>query len=142
MAEYESARPMPAEAEVVFDVAADVDLMDRWLPSTMVVEPAGPNVVHVEADVAGQHHDTEGLFRARPDQLRLEWGSRDTPDYAGWLQVAHGDTGTSEATLHLSFLGDQPPAHGGAAADQVRAAMDDALRDLERQVTFRVGYTS
>ena len=128
---------MPAEAEIVFDVMADVDQMERWLPTTIDVTGAGPDRVRVTGEADGQHYDTEGLFRARPDQLRIEWGSHG-PDYAGWAQVYHSGAGASEVNLHLSFLGDQPQAHEGEEAEQMRQGMREALARLEEEVTRRV----
>jgi len=128
---------MPADAEIVFDLMADVDRMERWLPTTMDVEEAGPDRVRVKGEAGGQPYDTEGLFRARPDQLRIEWGSHG-PEYAGWAQVYHSGAGASEVNLHLSFLGGQPQAHGGTAAEQMRQRMREALERLEEEVTRRV----
>ena len=71
----------------------------------------------------------------RPEQLRLEWGSENSPDYAGWLQVEHAEPGHSSVVMHLSFLGDQPETRShGDAAGQVRGWLDDALGRLERVV--------
>ena len=139
--EYEESRGMPADAEIVFDVLSDVDAMERWLPTAMQVEPAGPNRVHVEGRGDGFHYDTEGLFRAQRDQLRIEWGS-EGPDYAGWAQVYHSGAGTSEVNLHLSFFGDQPQSHEGAAAEQIRQGMREALARLEEEVKTRVNDAS
>jgi len=135
--EYEESRGMPADAEIVFDVLSDLDTMARWLPTAMQVEPAGPNRVHVEGEEGDRHYDAEGLFRAQRDQLRVEWGS-EGPDYAGWAQVYHSGAGASEVNLHLSFFGDQPMAHEGDAAEQMRQGMREALARLEEEVTRRV----
>lgn len=129
---------MPADAETVFDILADVDSMERWLPTTMDVSTAGPDRVHVEGGGEGFHYDTEGLFRARKEQLRIEWGS-EGPDYAGWAQVYHSGEGASEVNLHLSFFGDQPQAHDGADAEKMREGMREALERLEEEVIQRVG---
>jgi uncharacterized protein YndB with AHSA1/START domain len=139
--EYEESRGMPADAEIVFDVLADVDAMERWLPTATDVETAGPDRVHVTGGGAGFHYDTEGLFRAQRDQLRIEWGS-EGPDYAGWAQVYHSRAGASEVNLHLSFLGDQPQAHRGRAAEQTRQGMREALDRLAEEVSRRVGDAS
>jgi len=140
--EYEESRRMPAAADVVFDIMSDLDTMQRWLPTTMEVEDAGPDRVHVEGTVedgaGGHHYATDGLFRAEKDQLRMEWGS-EGPDYAGWAQVYHGGDDASEVNLHLSFFGDQPEAHRGAAADRTRQGMQEALQRLEEEVARRVG---
>ena len=128
---------MPAPADVVFDIMSDIDTMQRWLPTTMEVEDAGPDRVHVEGDAGGQHYATDGLFRAEKEQLRMEWGS-EGPDYAGWAQVYHEGDDASEVNLHLSFFGDQPMSHEGEAAEQMRQGMREALERLEQEVTTRV----
>jgi len=127
---------MPAPADTVFDIMSDVDTMERWLPTTMDVEDAGPDRVHVEGEARGQHYSADGLFRAEKEQLRMEWGS-EGPDYAGWAQVYHEGDDASEVNLHLSFFGDQPEAHRGAAADRTRQEMQEALERLEEQVRRR-----
>ena len=132
---------MPADAEIVFDVISDVNRMQRWLPTAMDVETAGPDRVHVTGGEGDVHYDTEGLFRAQKDQLRIEWGS-EGPDYAGWAQVYHSGAGSSEVNLHLSFFGDQPMAHEGAAAEQIRQGMREALARLEEEVKSRVNDAS
>jgi hypothetical protein len=108
MAEFEAERRMPADAEQVFAIVGDLDRLAEWMPAPIGV---------------------------RPEQLRLEWGSEGSPDYAGWLQVEHAEAGHSSVLMHLSFLGDQPEARRhGSAADEVRQWLDDALSRLERVV--------
>lgn len=133
MAEFEAERRMPAEAEAVFAIVGDLDRLPEWMPEPVGVRPTGDGEVH--ADVAARDVHADGLVGVRPEQLRLEWGSEDSPDYAGWLQVQHAEPGHSSVTLHLSFLGDQPETRRhGPAADEVRAWLDDALERLERVV--------
>lgn len=134
MAEFERERALPATAEDAFAVAADLDALDRWLPHGVSVTHDDGRAVSAHVEAASREVDAAGLARARPEQRRLEWGSRDTPDYAGWLQVEHAGEGRSSAVLHLSFLGDQPENHGGRAAREVEAAMDEALDKLARVV--------
>ena len=139
--EYEESRGMPADAEIVFDVLADVDRMEDWLPTTLDVAGAGPDRVHVEGEAGGRHYAADGLFRAQPDQLRIEWGS-EGPDYAGWAQVYHSGAGSSEVNLHLSFFGDQQQAHAGQAAERTRQEMREALDRLAELVGRRVNDAS
>lgn len=134
MAEFETERPIALPAAVVFEVASDMERMADWLPTTMAVDPAGSNRVHVEGTVRGREYSATGLIGVRREQRRLEWGSQDSPDYAGWLQVAAADDGeSSSVTLHLSFLGHQEQARPhGDAAEQMRHEMDEALMRLEQ----------
>lgn len=132
MSEYERSVTMSAMPEIVFDQACDVDKLDRWLPRELHVEPQEPPAVTVHEDTTG--HDADALLRARRDQLRLEWGTRQDGRYAGWLQVAGIGSGASEVTVHLSFF-DEKQAPPGDAVD---AALDDSLHRLAEEVRLRV----
>lgn len=133
MTEYERSRTMPALPEHVFDQAADVGQMDAWLPQDLHVDAGEePPAVTVHEDRTDQ--DVSALLRARRDQLRLEWGTREQGGYTGWLQVAGLDSGTSEVTVHLSFFeeGHDP------GEEAVHTALDRSLQRLEEQVRLRV----
>ena len=133
MAEFEAERRMPAEADAVFAVVGDLDRLAEWMPAPIGVRPTGDGEVHADVEPRDVHAD--GLVGVRPEQLRVEWGSEDSPDYAGWLQVEHAEPGHSSVVMHLSFLGDQPETRAhGHAADEVRGWLDDALARLERVV--------
>ncbi|WP_282792483.1 SRPBCC family protein [Streptomyces sp. CC224B] len=132
MTEYERSRTMPAQPEHVFDQAANVDQLDTWLPRDLHVEAGEPPAVTVHDDRADE--DSSAVLRARREQMRLEWGTRDHGGYTGWLQVAGGDTGTSEVTVHLSFFDDSHDPGEQAVTE----ALDSSLRRLEEQVRLRV----
>ncbi|MFH8487753.1 SRPBCC family protein [Streptomyces longisporoflavus] len=132
MTEYERSRTMPALPEHVFDQAAEIDQMDAWLPQNLHVDAGDPPAVSVHEDRTEQ--DVSALLRARPEQLRLEWGTREQGDYTGWLQVAGLDEGTSEVTVHLSFF---EAAHD-PGEQAVHTALDQSLQRLEEQVRLRV----
>jgi len=133
MAEFEAERRMPAEAEQVFAVVGDLDRLSEWMPAPIGVRPTGDGEVHADVEPRNVHAD--GLVGVRPEQLRVEWGSEDSGDYAGWLQVSHAEPGHSSVTMHLSFLGKQPETREhGHAADEVRSWLDDALARLETVV--------
>lgn len=121
---------MPADADAVFAVVADLDRLPEWLPGEVDVRPTGAGAVH--ADVGARDVDADGTVRVRAEQLRVEWGR--APDYAGWLQVEHAEPGHSSVVLHLSFLGDQAETHGGRPAADVRRWLDDGLARLERLI--------
>ncbi|MFG1695302.1 SRPBCC family protein [Nonomuraea sp. NPDC049309] len=135
MAEFEATRGMPAESMVVFGVASDVQLMDRWLPQGLSVHDAGPGTVEAGGSLVPGSGRHEGLIRASEEQLRVEWGGRDHPDYSGWLQVSDAAAGTSEVTVHISLL-DEPDT--GARADEVRGLLDRSLDNLAGEVQRRV----
>ncbi|MEU3825077.1 SRPBCC family protein [Streptomyces sp. SID486] len=133
MAEYERSRTMPAQPEQVFDQAADAGRLDAWLPGALHVDVGDPPAVTVHEDRTG--HDTAALLRSEPDQMRMEWGTREHGGYTGWLQVAGIGSGTSEVTVHLSFFDDSHDPGEQA----VRDALDGSLRRLEDQVRTRSG---
>ncbi|MZG16260.1 SRPBCC family protein [Streptomyces sp. SID5914] len=131
MTEYERSRTMPAQPEQVFDQAANVGQLETWLPRDLHVEPEEPPAVTVHEDRTDQ--DTSALLSARPEEMRLEWGTREQGSYAGWLQVAGLDSGASEVTVHLSFF-DEGHDPGRRT---VTEALDGSLRRLEEQVRMR-----
>jgi hypothetical protein len=132
MTEYERSRTMPAQPEHVFDQAANVGQLDTWLPGELHVEAAELPAVTVHEDRTDE--DTSALLQTRPEQMRLEWGTRDQGSYAGWLQVAGIGSGASEVTVHLSFFDEGHDPGEQAVAE----ALDSSLRRLEEQVRLRV----
>ncbi|MGW2936743.1 SRPBCC family protein [Streptomyces sp. NPDC001156] len=136
MSEYERSRTMPALPENVFDQAADVDQLEDWLPNALHVHAEVPPAVTVHDDLA--ERDMSALLKARPEQMRIEWGTRDEGSYAGWLQVAGIGSGTSEVTVHLSFFDDRHDP----GESSVHEALDSSLRRLEEQVRLRAENTS
>ncbi|MEU5116063.1 SRPBCC family protein [Streptomyces longwoodensis] len=131
MSEYERSRTMSAQPEQVFDQAAQVEQMDTWLPDALHVRAEDPPSVTVHEDRTDE--DTSATLRSRPDQMRIEWGTRERGGYTGWLQVAGVDSGASEVIVHLSFFDD---AHD-PGEDAVGNALDTSLRRLEEQVRLR-----
>ncbi|MFH9659529.1 SRPBCC family protein [Streptomyces sp. NPDC017248] len=131
MAEYERVRTMPAQPEHVFDQAANVAQLDAWLPDALHVAVQDPPAVTVHEDHSGQ--DLPALLRSEPDQMRLEWGTREQGSYTGWLQVAGIGSGASEVTVHLSFF----EAGHDPGEQAVYDALDGSLRRLEEQVRMR-----
>ncbi|MFC4120728.1 SRPBCC family protein [Nonomuraea zeae] len=131
MAEFEATRGMPADSVLVFGVASDVDLMDRWLPPGLSVSGSGPGLLEAGGELVPGTGRHEGLFRASEEQLRVEWGGRDHPDYAGWLQVSDATGGTSEVTVHISLLDERDDSQRAA---EVRELLDRSLDQLADEV--------
>ncbi|MBB5122301.1 hypothetical protein AF335_14855 [Streptomyces eurocidicus] len=132
MSEYERSRTMPALPEHVFDQAADVGRLESWMPSELHVRAGDLPAVTVHEDTTGE--DAPALFRAEPERMRLEWGTRDGGVYAGWLRVAGTGGGASEVTVHLSFFDERHDP----GPEAVRAALEGSLERLEEQVRLRV----
>ncbi|MGI5271210.1 SRPBCC family protein [Nonomuraea sp. CA-218870] len=138
MAEYEATCGMPADSVVVFGVASDLTLMNRWLPHGLWVRESGPDQVEAGGEVVPGDGAHEGLFRVQDDQLRVEWGGRDHPDYAGWLQVTDSASGTSEVTVHISLLDEPEEGSSPERAAQVRGMLDESLSRLRDEVGDRL----
>jgi hypothetical protein len=137
MAEYEATRGMPAGSDVVFGVASDVALINRWLPHGLWVRDSGPNTLEAGGDVVPGEGRHEGLYDVSADQLRVEWGGRDHPGYAGWLQVSDSQSGTSEVTVHISLLDEPVEKTSRSRADEVQGMLEDSLRRLSDEVGAR-----
>jgi hypothetical protein len=134
MAEFEATRGMPADSVIVYGIASDVEIMDRWLPQGLHISGAGPGTLEAGGALVPGDGRHEGLFRTSEEQLRVEWGGRDHPGYAGWLQVSDSAGGTSEVTVHISLL-DEPDS--GARADEIRGLLDRSLDRLADEVSER-----
>ncbi|MFI7445141.1 SRPBCC family protein [Nonomuraea indica] len=138
MAEYEATRGMPADSDITFGVASDVDMVNRWLPHGLLVRDSGPGTVEATGDLVPGDGAHEGLFRVSREQLRVEWGGRDHPEYAGWLQVTDSGTGTSEVVVHLSLLGEPDERTSPERRAEVQGLLEEALGRLADEVTRRV----
>lgn len=136
MTEYERSRTMPAQPEHVFDEAANIGRLDAWLPGALHVRAEELPGVTVHEDRTDE--DTSALLRARREQMRIEWGTRDQGSYAGWLQVAGLGSGASEVTVHLSFFDGSHDPGERAVGD----ALDTSLERLEEQVRLRVDHAA
>ena len=122
---------MPGSAEMIFDVASDLGRVDSWMPRDLHIRPEDPPAVTVHEDRTGE--DFAGLVRAQKDQLRMEWGTRDSGRYAGWLQITPIGPDTSEVTVHLSFFDEAHAPPEGVVED----ALDESLARLEEQVRLK-----
>ncbi|MDP9496341.1 MAG: SRPBCC family protein [Actinomycetota bacterium] len=144
MSEHEVSRVVQAPSSRVFEVVADLTRLPEWLPTVQAAGPADPATgtdVHVEGSAGGSSYASDGFWRPRPEQLRVEWSqpSRggEPSRYAGWLQLEDQNNGGCEVVVHLSFVepgtGDDTgavelPAPEGV--DRDLAAALDALADL------------
>lgn len=138
MAEYEATGGMPADSAVVFGVASDPALMDRWLPHALWVRRTGPGTVEAGGEAVPGGGSHQGLVRVRNDQLRVEWGGRDNPEYSGSLQVADAESGTSEVTVHISLMDEPVKETSRERADEVRGMLDESLSRLRAEVGNRL----
>lgn len=127
--EYEQSRVIDAPDGEVWDLVSDVTRLPEWLVDTETAQMPSPDVVELVRDTDAGPYQVEGLFRAQADQRRVEWGSRDTGDYAGWLQIYDSGESRCEVNVHLSFLAEQPEAGAGPAQEGVE---EELSRTLDR----------
>ena len=134
MAEFEAERRMPADAEQVFAIVGDLERLAEWMPRADR-GPARPATARCTPTSSRATCTPTAWSACGRSSCAWSGAAKDSPDYAGWLQVAHAEPGHSSVTMHLSFLGDQPETRRhGNAADEVRAWLDDALSRLESVV--------
>lgn len=130
MSEFEGSRVLAVPPERAFSVLSDAAALPGWLPTVGYVEEPGPDLLRLAGERGGSSYDVTGLWRARPEQRRVEWGSRGTGRYAGWLQVMDHGQGC-EVVLHLSFLDEAAREGRAVGADE---GIADALAGLARLV--------
>lgn len=144
MAEFEHQRAIPAEPQVVFDVAADPPTLNSWTPDGVELEPAGPpgsagaDEVHARVESGSNVYDATGYVDVDRDDLRMEWGG-DEDLYTGWLQVEPDEENGSVATLHLTFAGNQSETLGGEISEKTDLQVSQALDRLASLVADRAG---
>lgn len=122
MSEFEMTKTVAAPARTVFAEASDLSESSRWmspgfrfrveeLPAVTVVEPP-------------EHRGEAALVRVAEDQMRVEWGTRESGSYAGWLQVEGTEEAPSEVIVHLSFFDEDEAPPRGAVEDALRRSLD------------------
>lgn len=99
-AKLEFHRGMPALAEVVFELAADPDHLQDWLPQE-------------QADAERETQDYSVDIGSRT----ATWGNK---AYSGRLSVHETDGATSEIRMELEFTGEVP----ADARDVVESSLD------------------
>jgi hypothetical protein len=101
-----NSRAMTAEADIVLNTASDATRAKAWLPG-------------------GGSRDYDIDLRAA--EGRVEWRPAGHDGWAGALRVVGSGTGASEAEMQVEV-------DEGADADEVREALDGALRALAAEV--------
>ncbi|GGP87424.1 SRPBCC family protein [Saccharothrix coeruleofusca] len=116
---------MAAVADIVLNTAADLTRAQAWLPAPLHVVGSGDGTVDVGWTPDGSTHRYQ--VRLDADEHRLEWRPVDHDGWPGHLRVVEGGAGASEVELQVE-------AGAGVAEDDVRAALDRALRGLAAEV--------
>lgn len=119
MTTYEHSAEADLPADALFGFLADPRNLPKYFSQMTEAEPTGGESVHVEADVHGQHVESEAWVRSDPAARRLEWGAEGPDDYRGELRVEETDPGSCRITVTLH---------------SVRDAGDEVQQELERTV--------
>jgi uncharacterized protein YndB with AHSA1/START domain len=114
-----------APAEVVFGVLADPDRTTRWLPLGMSTVSAATDQVEVRADGRTFSYDVSSV----PEQLRVEWSSREAGGLRGAAWVRDAPAGGCVVRAEVTFPG------GAAEDERVRELLAEAMRHLQRDVS-------
>jgi len=122
-------------ADTLFRFLADPTNLPRYFPQMTTAEPEGGDTVRVEAEVHGDHVESEAWIRPDESARRLEWGAEGPDDYHGELQVDEVEPGRSRITVALHSVreadGDEVQtelARTVAALAQAAAADGDAAQ--------------
>jgi uncharacterized membrane protein len=102
MAEHEGSTIVDVSADALFDYLSDVHNLPKYFPRMTSAQPAEGEAVQVTARMPdGQAVEAEAWFRVNAEHHRIEWGSKGSNDYHGWLQV-RGQGGPSSVEVHIS----------------------------------------
>ena len=114
-----------APAEVVFGVLTDPDRTTRWLPLGMSTVSAAVDHVQVRADGQTFRYDVSSV----PEQLRVEWCSRESGGLRGAAWVRDAPAGGCVVHAEVAFAG------GAADGERVAELLSEAMRHLQRDVS-------
>jgi uncharacterized protein YndB with AHSA1/START domain len=114
-----------APAEVVFGVLTDPDRTTRWLPLGMSTESASVDHVRVRADGQTYEYDVSSV----PDELRVEWHSRDPAGLQGAAWVRDAPAGGCVVRAEVVVPG------GAAERQRAEELVAEAMVHLQRDVS-------
>jgi Polyketide cyclase / dehydrase and lipid transport len=114
-----------APAEVVFGVLTDPDRTTRWLPLGMSTVSAATDHVEVRADGRIFRYGVSSV----PEQLRVEWSSREADGLRGAAWVRDAPAGGCVVHAEVTFPG------GAAEGERVQELLAEAMRHLQRDVS-------
>jgi uncharacterized protein YndB with AHSA1/START domain len=114
-----------APAEVVFGVLTDPDRMTRWLPLGMSTVSAGIDHVQVRVDGQTYEYDVSSI----PEQLRVEWRSRDSAGLRGAAWVRDAPAGGCVVHAEVAVPG------GGAEGEKAQKLVAEGMQHLQRDVS-------
>ncbi|HEY7596768.1 MAG TPA: SRPBCC family protein [Actinophytocola sp.] len=123
MTTYTHTAEADVPADVLFRFLAEPRNLPRYFPQMTAAEPEGGDVVHVAAEVHGEHVEGEAWLHTRGMERRLEWGAEGPDDYHGELQVDDLEPGRSRITVSLHSVRE-------AGGDEVQRGLEEAVAAL------------
>jgi uncharacterized membrane protein len=124
MSEIERSVTVAAAPDEVFAFVSDVRRLPDYMDHMTAARPEQGDVVHVEADVEGDHEVGDAWFHVLAEERRVEWGSRRAgSDYRGFIEVAAADD-ASRVTLGINL-------HHDEAAPSVERTLANVKRLVE-----------
>jgi hypothetical protein len=125
MPTYRRTRTLRAGEDRVFEYLADVGNLPRYFDRMTEAEPVAGGAVRVTAKVDGETERGEAWFRVDRTARRIQWGSEDSGDYHGTLDLrADQDRTIVDIELHTEHT----------ATDEIGHALDATLDHIQEQL--------
>ncbi len=128
MTTYTHAAEADLPADTLFSFLADPRNLPRYFPQMTEAEPTGGETVHVEAEVRGDHVESDAWLRSDPAARTLEWGAEGPDDYRGELRIEETEPGRCRITVSLHSVRE-------AGGDEVQQGLERTVAALARAAT-------
>lgn len=109
----------------VYAFVSRIENLPAYLAMVTEARDIGDDRIHMEVDLHGHRHGDEGVFRRRPDDHRIEWGSEEG-DYAGSIDIADED-GNARVTINLRWAAESPFPERMDGEEAGAESVDDAI---------------
>lgn len=115
-----------------FEFLRYVENLPSYVPQIRKVTRLDGDRIKVHFEIAGRSIESQGVFRADENTLRIEWHADERHKYSGLLEIRGGDAtpDISDVMVHLNV--DESAMHGGPYHPQVeskRTAFTEAMLD-------------
>lgn len=114
-------------ADTLFEFLADPRNLPRYFPEMTAAEPEGGESVHVEAEVHGEHVESDAWIRPDSAERKLEWGAEGPDDYHGELKVNELSPGRSRITVSLHSVREAEDEEVQSGLERTMAALTQAV---------------
>jgi uncharacterized membrane protein len=100
MPDYQRSAKVKASPDSLFDYLSDIRNLPKYFNRMTSAKSAGPDEVHVTAEVHGKEEEGKAEFHVDKTARKLQWSSEGPNDYHGELAVA-GQGNSSEVAVKL-----------------------------------------